>query len=230
MFTRGNRSGDQSLCASYLDRFPIFETHLEVVHGCRRHVAGRITASQCSVGSAGLVARPGLDLGSVLDDAGLQAELFGDRENLFTYPQLERLFLDCEEHSGCDHFGMLLGQRTRLADMGFAGQLALCEPTSGAGLRSYIDHFNLHDTAATVTLLESHGYARFVYAVSESGLNDTRHFQLAGVTIAFNILRDLFGPDWWPAEVTFASRKPSNMRRSASSFVRRCGSTRMSRR
>jgi AraC-like DNA-binding protein len=43
-------------------------------------------------------------------------------------------------------------------------------------------------------------------------MEDTRHFQLGGVTIAFNIVEDLCGPDWRPTEVHFACRKPSNPR------------------
>jgi AraC-like DNA-binding protein len=154
----------------------------------------------------------GLDLGALLDDADLPASLFDDRDTLLTYPELARLLLAGERHSGCDYFGMLIGQRSRLADMGLAGQAARCEATGGAGLRAFIDHFNLHDTAATVTLQESGDYAQFGYAIIEPGLTDTRHFQLGGVTISVNILQDLFGPGWRPVEVRFASRSPSNLR------------------
>ena len=163
-------------------------------------------------GLANLLQDLGIDLGAMLRSAGLPGDLFSDRENLVTYQRLERLLLACEQLSGCDYFGMLLGQRSRLADMGLAGQVALCQATGGAGLLSFIDHFNLHDSAATVALIESDGIAQFVYAVSEHGLSDTRHFQLAGVTIAFNILQDLLGPGWRPIEVKFASRTPSSSR------------------
>ena len=163
-------------------------------------------------GLPGLLHDLGMDLGAILDEARLPLDLFSDRENQLTYAQLERLLLACEKRSGCDYFGMLLGQRSGLAEMGLAGQVALHESTGGEALRSFIEHYNLHDTAATVALIESRGFARFVYAVSERGMNDTRQFQLGGVTIAFNILRDLFGPDWRPVEVTFASRRPSSLR------------------
>jgi AraC-like DNA-binding protein len=190
-----------------------------------RSVSRRITVADADVvppiatlrisaawGLAGLLNDLGVDQDVVLADAGLSADLFSNRENLITYPQLERLLLAGEQRSGCDYFGMLLGQRARLADMGLAGQVALCQPTGGAGLRNFIDHFNLHDTAATVALIESGSFAQFAYAISEHGLSDTRQFQLAGVTIACNILQDLFGPDWLPVEVRFASRSPSNLR------------------
>ena len=112
----------------------------------------------------------------------------------------------------CDYVGMLVGQRSRLADMGLAGEVAACADTVGAGLRAFIDHFNLHDTAATCTLIESGRYARFMYTVLEHGMADTRHFQFGGITIALNIFQDLCGPDFVPGEVNFASRVPTNAR------------------
>jgi len=154
----------------------------------------------------------GLDLASVLEDSGLPADLFASDEQRITYPQLERLLLACERKTGCDYFGMLVAQYTRLADLGLAGRVALCEATAGNGLRSLVDHFNLHDTAATVSLIEGEPVTRFIYAISEHGLEDTRHFQLGGITIAYNILQGMFGPDWVPTAVRFASRSPSNLR------------------
>ena len=96
--------------------------------------------------------------------------------------------------------------------MGLAGRAALCEPTAGKGLRSFIDHLNLRNTTATMTLIESGSFATFAYALSEHGTNDTRHFQLGSIAISFNILQDLFGPEWLPVEVKFASRSPSSLR------------------
>jgi AraC-like DNA-binding protein len=159
-----------------------------------------------------VLAEFGVETEQVLADAALGPDLFSDRENPVTYPQLERLFLACERRSGCDHFGFLVGQRSRLADMGLAGDVALCQRTAGAGLTAFIEHFNLHDTAATVTLIESGNYVRFVYAISEHGMMDTRHFQQGGITIAWNILQDLCGPAWLPIGVTFATRSPTHGR------------------
>jgi AraC-like DNA-binding protein len=154
----------------------------------------------------------GVELETVLADAGLPEDQFTSRENLFTCAQLVRLFRACEERSGCDYIGLLVGQRSRLADMGLAGRAAMCEPTGGKALRSFIDHYNLHDTAATLTLVSSPGFSELIYTVSARGLSDTRHFQLTAITSTFNILQDLFGPDWLPVEVAIASRSPSSLR------------------
>ena len=42
------------------------------------------------------------------------------------------------QQSNCDYIGLLIAQRVRLADMGLAGQLALCGETVGEGLQRFI--------------------------------------------------------------------------------------------
>lgn len=159
-----------------------------------------------------LLQERGIALADVLAEAELPPRLFDSRDNVVTYPELERLFLVCERRAGCDYFGLLVGQRARLEDMGLAGQAARCARTVGDGLRSFIDHFNLHDTAAACVLIETGSYARFVYSVLQHGMRDTRHFQLGGIAIGYNIVQDLCGHEWVPTEVQFASREPSNLR------------------
>ena len=163
-------------------------------------------------GLPALLGEHGLNLADVLAAAGVRSDIFGHPDNLIEYVVLERLLLECERRLDCDYFTLILCQRSRLAEMGLAGSIALCAATAGEGLQDFMDHFNLHDTAATVSLVHSGDYVHFVYAISEPGMSDTRHFQVGGVTIAFNIMQDLCGRDWLPAEVAFACRSPSNLR------------------
>lgn len=159
-----------------------------------------------------LLGEHGLRIEDALEEAGLERTLFQRRDNVFTYPQFERLFAVCGRKLQCDHLGFLIGQRSRLVEMGLAGDLAACAAMAGDGIRVFIDTFNLHDTAATCTLIESGRNARFVYSVLEPGMKDTRQFQFGGITIALNIFQDLCGPEFVPNEVTFASRPPDSLR------------------
>jgi AraC-like DNA-binding protein len=154
----------------------------------------------------------GLDPAEALEAAGLRADMFGDRENRIDYTDFANLLLACEELSNCDHIALLISQHSRLADFGLAGRAALCRRTAGEGLQSFVDHFSLHSSASTATLIASGNYARFVYAISVQGMTDTRPFHLGAMALAFNILRELFGRGWHPVVVTFASRAPTNPR------------------
>jgi AraC-like DNA-binding protein len=154
----------------------------------------------------------GLDPQDVLAEVGVGADLFNDPDNLIPYPVLGRLLSVCALQTNCDHIGLLVGQRSRLANMGLAGQVALCADTVGEGLQNFADYFSLHSTAATISVVTSGGFTRFVYAIVEHGMTDTGPLQLGAMAVAFNVLQDLCGPEWLPALVTVAGNEPSNLR------------------
>jgi AraC-like DNA-binding protein len=152
----------------------------------------------------------GVDVDEVLAEACMPPEIFADRDNQVSYSALARLFAICAQRLNRDDLGLLIGHRTRLADLGLAGQLALCGETVEEALSRFIEHYNLHDTAATMCLSVAGGYARFVWAIAERGISGTGHIQLAAMTIAFNFLQDLCGAAWLPLTVTVAARSPAN--------------------
>ncbi len=152
----------------------------------------------------------GVDVEALLAEAGIAPEVFEARDNPISYAALARFFDLCGQRLNRDDLGLLIGQRTRLADLGLAGELALCGDTVEEGLGRFIEHYNLHDTAATMCLTVSGGYASFVWAIAEQGISSTGHIQLAAMTIAFNFMQDLCGTSWLPAAVTVASRSPAN--------------------
>jgi AraC-like DNA-binding protein len=107
---------------------------------------------------------------------------------------------------------MLVGRRTLLTDFGLAGRAARCGATAREGLQRFVDDFNLHISATTLSLVESGQFARLVYAITVPGITDARHQQLGAMAIACNILQELCGRQWRPAVVTFATRAPSSLR------------------
>jgi AraC-like DNA-binding protein len=154
----------------------------------------------------------GMDLGEVLEAAGVRKNIFDDRENLIPYPAFGRLLLECERRTNCEHIVLLLAQDTRLADMGLAGQVALCAESAGEGLQRFVDHFNLHSSATSVSLITSDQFARLVYAIAAHGMTSTRQLQLGAMVVGYNILQELFGRAWRPTVITVASRALANPR------------------
>lgn len=160
----------------------------------------------------------GVDYRDVLDAVGLPPDTLDHPDTMIAYPDLGRLMLVSAQQSNCDYIGLLITQSIRLADLGIAGQLAICGETAGEGLRNFSRFFTLHNSAATASLITSSGFSRLVYAIVEPDMPDTAQLQLGAVTIAFNILQDLCGRDWSPAVITVASRTPSNPRPCQSFF------------
>jgi len=154
----------------------------------------------------------GVDLGELLEAAEVRKDIFDDRENLIPYPAFGRLLFECEKRSNCEHIVLLISQHTRLADFGLAGQIALCAENAGNGLQRFLDHFNLHSSATTVSLIISGHFSRLVYAIAEHGMTNTGQLQLGAMVMAYNVLQDLFGSPWLPTVITVASRPPANPR------------------
>lgn len=154
----------------------------------------------------------GIEPQDVLDAAGVRADVLDDPDNLVRYSAIGRLLAMSAQHTNCDHIGLLLGQRSRLATMGLAGRIALCADTAGEGLQNFASFFSLHNTAATVSVFTSGGFTRLVFTIIEAGMSGTGQLQLGAMALGFNILQDLCGPGWLPAVVTFASSAPTNLR------------------
>jgi AraC-like DNA-binding protein len=154
----------------------------------------------------------GADADATLAAVGLTRGHFEDRDRLMPYSQLEDLLLECERRTACEHFGLLLCEQSRLADLGLPGRIARCATTVGEGLTALVRNYNLHRGGGIINLIDSGRFARFVYAMAMPGTRDTRQYQMGAVAIAFNALEDLCGPDWQATELRFAFRSPANVR------------------
>src|SRR5208337_467377 len=60
----------------------------------------------------------------VMAGAGLDANGLDSLENRIPFVAMGRLLHDCAVRTGCPHFALLVGQRTRLSHLGLPGQLA----------------------------------------------------------------------------------------------------------
>jgi len=154
----------------------------------------------------------GVEVRDALDSAGVPRDIFSDPDNTIDYALFQHLLATCERLTGCDHIPFLAEQRTRLADFGLAGRAARCGVTAGEGLHRFVNHFNLHISATTISLVSYGGFARLVYVITVRNITDAQHLKQGALAVAFNVLQDLFGRQWLPSVVTFATRAPPNLR------------------
>jgi AraC-like DNA-binding protein len=151
-------------------------------------------------------------LPDVLRAVGLPPDVFDDPDNVVPYPAAAGLLQVSAEMTGCDHLGLMVGQRSGLASLGLAGQAALCAESVGDGLANLAESFSSHNTAAIVSLITDGDFSRLVYSITATGMGDTRQLQQGAMALASNVMRALCGPQWVPTVVTFASRAPANLR------------------
>ena len=160
----------------------------------------------------GLLETLGADVDAAFAAAGVARTTFEDPDGLMTYAQLEALLIECERRTACAHFSLLLCEHSRLADMGLPGRIARCAATAGEGLDALARVYNLNRGGGVIELVDTGSFARFVFAIAMRATHDTRQYQLGAITIAFNVLEDLLGPEWQATEVQLAFRSLANVR------------------
>lgn len=168
------------------------------------------------IGGAGAIPEVLESLGvkpaDVLAEAGLDPNLFDDPDNLVSYSARSRLLAICVARTGCRHFGLLVGQQGGLSSLGLVGYLVMHSPDVQSALQSLVHYFHLHAQGAAVYLMKDNGLAFLGYSIYQPDVEASEQIEDGAVAIAFNILRKLCGPEWVPAEVCFAHRKPRGLR------------------
>ncbi len=153
----------------------------------------------------------GFNPAQVLSQAGVNAEIFDDPDNLLSASARAHLFQVCSSASGLQHFGLLVGERGRLSSFGLIGYLAMHAASVQEALNSLARYLHLHGQGAR-SVVESAGNSTFFgYEIYQHLADGHDQVEDAAVTIMHNILRELCGSEWHPTEVWFTHRHPSDI-------------------
>lgn len=143
-------------------------------------------------------------------EVDLDRYLAGGAQSL-DYAAVARLLSAAVQQTRCDHFGLLLGRRFRLEDLGPVGHLMRFAATAQNALQDLVTSAQLHDRGATPLLLPFSGQFNLLgYVVHRHDLAHPSPVLDAAVMIGFQILRELLGPRWTPARVQLAYRQPAD--------------------
>ncbi len=157
--------------------------------------------TEMGVGPAGVFAEAGVDLA-----------LFRDPDSRVPFEAIGRLFDVCETATGCDHFGLLVGERFKLEGLGAIGHLMRNEFSLGGALRSLVLHLHLQDRGASPLLLApDRSSVMLGYSIYRHGVPATAQVYDAAVAIGYRILRELGGPSWKPLRVQLSHGPPKDV-------------------
>jgi AraC-like DNA-binding protein len=153
----------------------------------------------------------GHDPSQVISELGLEPHLFDSPDNRITLLARGRLLQHCATVSGCQHFGLLVGQRDGLGTLGIVGLLARHAPDVGTAIQRLVRHFHLHAQGVEVRLVVDGGQALFSYAIVENGVHAVDHAGDGAVAVQLNIMRELCGSDFKPISAWFVHPAPKNL-------------------
>jgi len=153
----------------------------------------------------------GQDPSRVLDNLGYERSLFDDADNRITLAERGRLLECCAQASGCPHFGLLVGQKDGLVQLGLVGLLARHAPDVRTALQRLIRHFHLHAQGVEIDLAVDGGRALFSYAISDEGVAGIDQAGDGAVAAQLNIMSELCGPDFKALAAWFVRSAPQSL-------------------
>lgn len=153
----------------------------------------------------------GLDPAEILEEAGFNLAVFNDPDNLVGFRARGHLIQHCAQRSGCQHFGLLVGQRGGLHSLGLTGLLAKNSPDVETALRNLEVYLHLHVRGAATRLTVDDHAAMLTYSVYEPGVEGGEQIGDGACAMILNILRSLCGNGFLPEEVRFAHRRPTDL-------------------
>jgi AraC-like DNA-binding protein len=152
-----------------------------------------------------------VELSGLLAEVGLPLDQFDHPDNRMSYRTGGQLLQRCAEATGCEHFGLLVGQYPTALSLGMLGELAQRSRTVQAAIRSLIAHLHLQTRGGIPTHSVRGLNATFGYALYLRDLPATAHIYDLVMAFEFNILRDICGPRWGPSEIWFAHGEPRDL-------------------
>jgi AraC-like DNA-binding protein len=152
----------------------------------------------------------GADPAEMLAEAGFDLTLFDDPENRISFAARGRLIDHCVARTGCQHLGLLIGQQGGLNSLGLMGLLVKYSPDVGVALSNLVRYLHLHVRGAATTLATHGNLTELAYEIHQPHVEATDQVGDGALALMFNIMRELCGHEWKPAEVRFAHRKPED--------------------
>jgi len=151
------------------------------------------------------------DPGPIFEDVGFTLEEFKDADRQISYLRAGRLLARCVEDSGCQHFGLLLGQSSSPSLLGVPGFMVHSAPNVARALDDLLYNLDLHDHGGSPTLDSSNGVTVFGYTIHQPGVKAAEQIYDLSIAVVYNIMRTLCGSSWAPLEIMLARKKPRDV-------------------
>jgi AraC-like DNA-binding protein len=175
---------------------------------------GRLVVEAGMVRAGPILALPavlrslGVEPPALLAEFGLAESFFEDPENTLSMAMAGQLLGRCAERTGCEHFGLLVGQRGGASSLGTLGYLMRSSPTVGDALTVFSHHLKIQDQGGVVWVDTEGSHSILGYTLFDAEIESLDQILACAIAIGANILRSLCGRQWCPDEVLFAFSRP----------------------
>jgi AraC-like DNA-binding protein len=147
----------------------------------------------------------------ILGAAGLNLAQFEDPDTKIPFLPGSKMLARCVTATGCQHFGLLMGERAGSSSLGLVGFILRFAPNVDAALQALLRHLELHDTGGAPVLTTRGEVSSLGYAIHLAGVEAADQIYDLSTAMTCNIMRDLCGQSWNPAQVLLARRCPPDL-------------------
>ncbi len=151
----------------------------------------------------------GEDPERVIAGAGISSEILRDPENALSFTEVGKLFQACVTATGCQHFGLLVGQRAATGSLGLVGRLMQNAPTLKHAILDLCVNQRRYVRGSVVYLVIQADTAVWGYAVHQQGMLAVEQLSDGATAVKLNMLRELAGIS--PDEVLASRAAPSDI-------------------
>jgi AraC-like DNA-binding protein len=148
-----------------------------------------------------VLAALGADADAIFAAFGLASDYFGDPENVLPMATVGSLLRRAVEASGCEHLGLLVGQRATMSSLGTVGFLMQSAPTVGDALSALSRHLAVHDRGAVVNLRQDGKFAALSYRILVRDVQASEQIYTVAAMVANGMMRAMCGVEWRAHEV-----------------------------
>ena len=159
---------------------------------------------------APLLSSLGCDPDPIFRRAGFNPEEFKNPDRRMPFLRGSQLLADCVAVSGCEHLGLLLGQRAGPSHLGVVGFLIRAAGTAEQALKALVENLDLHEDSASVALDMGSEYTSLEYFLHVPGASAVEQIHDLAATMMYQILTALCGKGWTASSVRLPRRRPAD--------------------
>ena len=154
----------------------------------------------------------GVSPAAVLRAAGLKPNALTNLDRRLPFTQVGRLAVECVNATGCQHFGLIVGERAGPVAAGIIHELMRFTTNVHAALCALRAHLHLHDRGAVVTLTDApDDQVEVAYVIHHHDTIGSEQITDGGIAVMLLLLQSLLGPRWAPTCAAFARSRPPDI-------------------
>ena len=154
----------------------------------------------------------GVNTDAIFAELGIDPVDYTDPDYRASYLNFDRFLERCVEESGCEHLGLLVGQKALPSHLGLTGFLCRAAPTVEDALKTLVKNIDLHEEGGTLTLISEPGFVTLRYTVLVPGLRSLNQINDISVAFMHRLMQFLCGEDWKAAAVRLERTEPADVK------------------